>query len=198
MKKALVGTAVSVAVILAAWSLWYVKMHGFSARAKPTRYEEWAARHLRRLAIEPDARDRKNPVAQTELNIAEARDHFADHCAICHGNDGAGKTMIGQNLYPPAPDMRGGETQRLTDGELFNVVKNGVRFTGMPGWGGEDEGNWKLVLFIRHLPQLAAEERRLMNEVNHLDDMDMDDQDHGAMKPGVPMEQPKSGMKKEH
>ena len=73
---------------------------------------------------------------------------------------------MGRNMYPPAPDMRESGTQNLTDGELFFIVKNGIRFTGMPGWGGEDEDNWKLVLFIRHLPQLSQKELELMKEVN--------------------------------
>ena len=62
--------------------------------------------------------------------------------------------------------MRERETQDLTDGELFYIIKNGIRFTGMPGWGGEDEDNWKLVLFIRRLPQLSPKELELMKEVN--------------------------------
>ena len=111
----------------------------------------------------------KNPLAPTPLNIAEARDHFADHCAICHANDGGGKTMINEGLYPPAPDLRVRETQALSDGELLYIIKNGIRFTGMPGWGGDDEDNWKLVLFIRHLPELSDKERELMKEINGLD-----------------------------
>ena len=74
--------------------------------------------------------------------------------------------MINRGLYPPAPDLREPGTQGLTDGELFSIIKNGIRFTGMPGWGGEDEENWKLVLFIRHLPKLTAKEKELMREVN--------------------------------
>jgi hypothetical protein len=77
--------------------------------------------------------------------------------------------MIGENMYPPAPDMRKPDTQNLTDGELFYILRNGIRFTGMPGWGGEDDENWKLVHFIRRLPQLSQKELELMNEVNGLD-----------------------------
>ena len=55
------------------------------------------------------------------------------------------------------------------DGEIFYIIKNGIRFTGMPGWGGEDEENWKLVLFIRHLSSLTAREIELMNEINALE-----------------------------
>ena len=111
----------------------------------------------------------RNPLSPTPLNVAEGRDHFADHCAICHANDGSGKTMINEGLYPPAPDLRDRDTQQLSDGELLSIIKNGIRFTGMPGWGGEDNENWKLVLFVRHLPELSDKELELMKEVNGLD-----------------------------
>jgi mono/diheme cytochrome c family protein len=153
----------------AAWAFWFLTAHGFSAREKPTWYEERLARVARGLATPRGARELKNPVAADALSIAEARDHFADHCAICHGNNGSGKTLIGENLYPPAPDMRGETTQELSDGELFYIIKNGIRFTGMPGFGGDDEENWKLVLFIRHLPKLTPKELELMHEVNNLE-----------------------------
>ena len=148
---------------------WFITFYSFSARQKPSGFEAFLARNVRRLATPSHARAMTNPVAVSELAVAEARDHFADHCAICHGNDGSGRTQINEGLYPPAPDMRGGDTQELSDGELFYIIKNGIRFTGMPGWGGEDEENWKLVLFIRRLPKLSPKELELMNEVNNLD-----------------------------
>ncbi len=163
---ALLGLAIVVAAGL--WAYRFVKSHGFSAREKPAAWEAMLARNARRLASPPGAKDLRNPVAATPLNIAEARDHFADHCAICHANDGSGKTQINDGLYPPAPDMRVAVTQDLSDGELFYIIKNGIRFTGMPGWGGDDEENWKLVVFIRHLPKLTAKELDLMEEINGL------------------------------
>ena len=159
-----------VALLLAAGAAWwFITSHGFSARAEPLAVEAWVARHLRRLAIPAEAREARNPLEPTPLAIAEARDHFADHCAVCHANDGSGRTDINAGLYPPAPDMRGPVTQDLTDGEIFYIIKNGIRFTGMPGWGGEDEENWKLVLFIRHLPDLTETELELMKEINGLE-----------------------------
>src|SRR5262249_28979075 len=98
------------------------------------------------------------------------RAHFADHCAVCHGNDGSGNTEMGRGLYPKAPDMRLPATQNLSDGELFYIVENGVRLTGMPGWStgtkaGEEE-SWRLVHFIRHLPRLTQSEIEEMEGVN--------------------------------
>lgn len=142
----------------------YFVSHTFSARAKPSAVEAFIARRLRRLVTTPAVRDRPNPLQATPIALAEARDHFADHCAFCHGNDGTGKTAVNEGLYPPAPDLRDSWTQALTDGEIFAIIRDGIRFTGMPGWGGEDEENWKLVLFIRHLPKLTQEELELMKK----------------------------------
>jgi mono/diheme cytochrome c family protein len=160
-----VGLLAAAAVAL----FFYVRSRGFSARERPNALEMYLARQLRYLATTPESRNLKNPLQPTELGIAEARDHFADHCAVCHANDGSGRTLVGKNMYPPAPDMRSEETQRLTDGEIFSIIQNGIRFTGMPGFGGEDEENWKLVLFIRHVPKLSTIELQLMQEINNLE-----------------------------
>ena len=166
--KVVAWATASIAALGVVWALFEVRDHGFSAREKPARYEAFLARNLRRLASDPDASRLRNPVEPAPLAIGEARDHFADHCAPCHGNRGDGKTQINAGLYPPAPDMRESQTQNLSDGDLFYIVKNGIRFTGMPGWGGSDEDNWKLVLFIRHLPGITPQELEFMSEVNHM------------------------------
>ena len=145
-----------------------VVRHGFSARNQPSALESYVARTARKLAVSSKARNEKNPFPPSPEVIAEARAHFADHCAICHANNGNGNTEIGQNLYPKAPDMRLPQTQSLADGELYYTIHNGIRLTGMPAWGTEekDEDSWKLVLFIRHLPQLTPEEEREMKALN--------------------------------
>jgi mono/diheme cytochrome c family protein len=144
--------------------------HGFSARARPLAAEEFLARRLRWLATPAGVRDLRNPVAATPENLRGGRIHFADHCASCHGNDGSGETAIGRNLYPKAPDMRKVETQKLSDGELFYIIKNGIRFTGMPAWGegtaGDEESSWRLVQVIRHLPKQTRDEIEEMRRYN--------------------------------
>ena len=102
--------------------------------------------------------------------IEEGLRHFADHCATCHGNDGSGRTSIGQGLFPKPPDLRAEATQSLTDGELFYVIENGVRFTGMPGFAtGTEDGetaSWQLVRFIRALPRLSEADISRMESLN--------------------------------
>ena len=143
---------------------------GFSTHDEPSAMEAWVARSVRHWSTPADLRDEKNPLPLTPQVMAEARAHWADHCASCHGNDGKGKTALGERLYPRAPDMTLAATQSLSDGELFSIIENGVRLTGMPGFGsGTAEsayGSWTLVHFIRHLPKLTPQEIAEMEKLN--------------------------------
>jgi mono/diheme cytochrome c family protein len=147
---------------------WITIRRGFSARDNPSRLETYVAETARALSVPASERNAKNPFAPTPELLAEARSHFADHCATFHGNDGSGKTEIGQNLYPKPPDMRRSGMQNLTDGEIYYIIHNGIRLTGMPAWGdpGKDDDSWKLVLFIRHLPQTAPQQMKEMEQFN--------------------------------
>jgi len=144
---------------------------GISARVQaPGNVETELATRFRSMAIPRAAREMKSPVPPSEDAVREGMEHFADHCALCHANDGSGNTRIGQNLSPRVPDMRKPATQNLTDGELYYIIDNGVRMTGMPGWGGDPEhgpeANWNLIQFIRHLPKLTPAEEQRMRELN--------------------------------
>ena len=108
---------------------------GFSATDQPSAVERVMARTVRNLGIPRSARDEKNPWSATPDLLQEARENFTGHCAGCHGKDGDGRSGIGQNLYPKAPDLRRPETQKLTDGEIHYIIENGVQLTGMPAWG---------------------------------------------------------------
>jgi mono/diheme cytochrome c family protein len=143
---------------------------GLSTRTEPSRVEELMASSARRFATPAALRSQANPVEPTAEVLEQALGHFADHCATCHANNGSGDTTIGRNLYPRAPDMRAEPTQSLTDGELFSIIENGIRLTGMPAWGdGTKEGeheSWALVHFIRRLPKLTPDEIERMEALN--------------------------------
>jgi mono/diheme cytochrome c family protein len=167
--RALLFLLVAAGVIAGAVA-YSVARHGLSTRAEPSRTEELVARSMRRLATPDSVRSMANPVQPTPELLEEALVHFADHCAICHANNGSGETAIGRGLYPRAPDMRQAPTQTLSDGELFSIIENGIRLTGMPAWGtGTAEGeraSWALVHFIRRLPELTDEEIGRMETLN--------------------------------
>ncbi len=173
---ALLGLVVAVAASL---------LHdGLSSRATPTRFEIMIARNARHLAIPSNARLTQNPVLASAEDLRDARLHFGDHCAICHGNDGGGQTTIGNGLYPKPPDR---------------IIENGVRFTGMPAFstGGEHGGaqdSWKLVHFIRHLPHLTAAERIEMERYNPKgpDDREEEQRENDFLNGATPQRKPES------
>jgi mono/diheme cytochrome c family protein len=77
------------------------RANGFSARAEPSVIERWVARQARAMAAPAGARDRTNPIGDSPEVLAEARAHWADHCAVCHANNGSGDTEMGKHMYPP-------------------------------------------------------------------------------------------------
>ena len=153
---------------------------GFSAKTEPQAIEIFLARQIRHLAIPIEQRNTPNPVALSPDILQEGLAHFADHCAGCHANDGSGQTPIGKNVYPKAPDLRLPDTQSMSDGELFWVIHNGIRFTAMPAWGegdpAQDLDSWKLVHFLRHLPQLTTEELDQMKALNPKTKKDLEEE----------------------
>ena len=165
----IIGVVVLVAIVVAVIIFLSMIRRGFSTHDEPSRLEATMARVMRKWAVPSDLREMKNPVPLTPQVLADGRAHFADHCAGCHGNDGKGGGMAKQ-MYPEAPDMTLAATQSLSDGEIFSIIENGVRLTGMPGFGtGTAEsayGSWALVHFIRHLPKLTQEEMREMERLN--------------------------------
>ena len=189
--------AIVIIIALIAVAAASVLHDGVSARAKPTALETMMAREVRHMAIPARARSLQNPAAERPENLHDARLHFADHCAICHANDGSGDTLIGRNLYPKPPDLRREQTQKLADGELFWIIENGVRFTGMPAFGGaqgSDQDSWKLVRFIRHLPQLTEDERMEMERYNPKGPEDLEEeQEENNFLQGAPMQQKPEG-----
>lgn len=185
MKRTLLISAalLMLAVIVISGSLLlYIRSHGFSARLEPSPAEAALARRVRSLSIPRSIKEMPNPEPRNAEALLEAMAHFADHCAVCHANDGSGDTVIGKGLSPRPPDMRGAATQSQTDGELYNSIHNGIRFTGMPAFGdassgSKDSDTWNLVHFIRHLPQLTEEEKQAMKKMNPRSPAELEEED---------------------
>jgi mono/diheme cytochrome c family protein len=171
----LVGVLFLVVVVIAGTLLAYARATGLQSHGNPGPLETRVARAIRSVATPPAEKLRANPLAASNEAAAEGLQHFARYCALCHGNDGSGqKTPLGSGLFPKPPDLRGQDTQQLTDGELFYIIENGVRFTGMPAFGtgvrseaGERQ-TWQLVTFIRKIPSLTTNEIGWMESLNPL------------------------------
>jgi mono/diheme cytochrome c family protein len=181
-------------LVAAAAGYWYVASTGLSARAMPSPAEERLSRRIRAFSVPARVKRMSNPVPASREIIEAGLRHFADHCAVCHANDGSGDTLLGRGMYPRPPDLRSEETRNLSDGELFHIIENGIRFTGMPGFGEDtaesSNATWHLVHFIRYLPRVTQEELAEMARLNP-----KSPEEWKAMQEGAPDATPTTGSR---
>ena len=118
----------------------------FEKRTAMKSLDEWVDEHAPKQA---------NPFQPTTDNIMDGSMTYDKHCAVCHGSLKQPISPMRANYYPPVPQLMN-RTPDDPDGNLFYVVKYGVRFTGMPGWDGvlSDDDIWKTVVFIKNSAQM--------------------------------------------
>jgi mono/diheme cytochrome c family protein len=131
---------------------------GCTADKHPSQDETSVANAAKDVAIPLEAGKMKNPLPETAEVVSQGQEVFLGSCAQCHGPAGRGDSDIGRNMYPPAMDLSSSHVQHWSDAELFWIIQNGVRHTGMPSWRSSisDNDTWKLARFIHNLPRLDA------------------------------------------
>ncbi len=158
---ALVGV---IAVVIGGLVLW---SHGFDSRAEPSSVEENIAMRIHDSSI-PDKYEKVNNPLATRVDLIEAGGHYEEHCAACHADNGSGQPKFHGLMYPRPTDLRSEDTQDMSDGEIYWVIKNGIRWSGMPAFGkpgDNDEHAWKIVAYVKHLPKLTpAEEQQVLHQ----------------------------------
>lgn len=138
-----------------------------TAHDKPSTVEMALANAAKDIAIPIQAENLKNPIPDNQPTLSQGQQIYLQSCAVCHGSDGHGQTTLGQGMYPPAMDLTSPHVQHWDDAEMFWIIQNGVRMTGMASWKGalSSDDTWRLVLFIRHLPEVASAEPQTAGNV---------------------------------
>jgi len=156
-QKTIVVSIAALAVVFAALYA-FVVWEGSSAREDAPALEVSIAQWLLHHTVPARFKAMSNPLssAANSAGVAAGRDVYRSKCELCHAYDGGGKTEIGSGEYPRPPDLRGASVQRMSDGELFYHIKNGIRHTGMPAWELPDRKIWQVSAYLRNLPRVAA------------------------------------------
>lgn len=133
-------------------------LQGCTANKQPSQGETNLADAAKDVAIPLEAGKKKNPLPDTDEVVSQGQELFLGSCAQCHAADGRADTSLGRTMAPPAMDLTSSHVQHWSDAELFWIIQNGVRLTGMPAWHSSISENdtWKLARFIHHLPHLDA------------------------------------------
>lgn len=155
--KSLIRALILAPALLGAGALAFVYSGLYSVAATDPHWPitHWLMETARIRSIKAHAAGVAPPAGYDDpARIAAGVEHFAAHCAVCHGAPGVPRGEIARGLYPLPPDLAA-VAGRYTPGELFWIVKHGIKMTGMPGWADHgDDQLWATVAFLQKLPGL--------------------------------------------
>jgi mono/diheme cytochrome c family protein len=114
-------------------------------------------------AIHRRAPVQTNPFSSPD-DIRDGLLGYKQSCVDCHGARSVPQSDFGKGLNPPAPDLTLSFVRTMRDGELYWIVSNGIRMTGMPAFSSTHSSDeiWKIVAFVRHLPEMTEEEQQVL------------------------------------
>lgn len=154
MRKRVVFVSVFCLIGLALVGACIILSFNISALPEPGKFETSVANKAKNVLVRRETRRAKpKELPVTAAASDNAQNIFGSECASCHG-DGRTPSDIGRGMYPRTPDLGGAEVQHWSDPELFWIIHNGIRLTGMPAFGKQlsDEETWSLVHYVRSLP----------------------------------------------
>jgi mono/diheme cytochrome c family protein len=158
VRRSWVIGAIVFAILLGTAGL-FASRFSLTALAEPGRTETLVATKARRYLVGRESRHGvPDEPPQTQAGVLEGDKRFGAECAMCHGMNGHVPTETGRWMYPRAVDLTSPDVQSYSDRDLFWIVKNGIRLSGMPAFGKveSDEHIWDLVLYVRSLRASAS------------------------------------------
>jgi mono/diheme cytochrome c family protein len=183
--------AVAVLAIAGASTFIYAGAYDVSATRPHWPLTYWAMETVRVQSVKAQASGITPPPNWNDhVKVVDGTEHYAAHCASCHGAPGVPRGDIAKGLYPQPANLAR-SAQRYTSGEMFWILKNGIKMSGMPAWSDHsDDELWGTVAFLEKLPSMSeADYGKLIMESmkqggRHNHDDAMPGMDHGAM-PGM-------------
>ena len=156
MKRALTVVFVIVAIIVLVGVIGAFQFNP-SAMTEPGRTETYLATEAKHFLVRRASRAAIPPPADLQASIGGADILYGMECGACHALNVPKEMSLGGWMYPRGADLTSPEVQRYSDRELFWIVQNGIRMSGMPAFGKveTDAHIWKLVHYLRTLPAKA-------------------------------------------
>lgn len=189
-KKSIVVTGLASIVIAALFAscvglaIIYSGLINISALVPESPFTEWVLHTTMENSVERHGAAVGTPPRFDDSLVAEGLHHYREMCVTCHGAPGREPSEIGKGLRPSPPDLAKG-AKELSDGEIFWIVKNGIRMTGMPSFAGNhsDREIWGITAFVRRLPAISPQEYAALDRQasEHEDDhLHGHDHEHGG------------------
>lgn len=146
-------------VLLGGFAAIYAGVYDVAATEPHSPATSWLLETARTRSIKAHAANIHAPPGLDDpAKVIIGVEHYAAHCAVCHGAPGVPKGDIAHGLYPQPPNLA--ETaKRYSPGELFWILKNGIKMSGMPAWNDHsDDEFWATVSFLDKLPGMSEQD----------------------------------------
>jgi cytochrome c553 len=150
----------------------YAGVYNVSARVGHLPPTAWLLHFAMRKSARTHALGIDVPSLDDERMIVRGATYFSIGCAACHGEPGNPHTPVVNEMTPQAPPLSP-LIRTWTTRELYWIVDNGIKYTGMPAWatGTRPDEVWSMVAFLRQLPDMdTATYRKLAYEPGPLPD----------------------------
>ncbi len=160
--KVLIVILIIIGVIIGAGIIYvYSGYYNIAAIQPHLKMTVWLINEVREASIEYHSKGIKAPSTIDPNTMREGVRHFHEMCRLCHGAPGFPKEEFAEGLYPKPPDLASKDVQEGSDPEIFWVLKNGIKLTGMPAFGPTHDDNelWAMVRVFRRLPELKQPEQ---------------------------------------
>jgi len=167
MKKFIKLSIVSlVVIVVSAVMVVFSGVFNVSAGWEDPPLLRWLLASTREASIEVRAKDIDAPKLDRVTQVRNGFRSYREMCAICHTPPGKSNSPITLGLNPPPPDLSFVNEHAMSDSEIFWVIKNGIRMTGMPAWGPTHDDNeiWDIVAFVKALPSIDADAYRELDK----------------------------------
>lgn len=157
--KGVVAGAVGMLVLLIAFALLVILtgLYNVSASKGHAPIVAWALHTTFDHSVHRHAADIKPPASYTPAMIAAGASFYKASCAECHGGVGQKRNKWAEHMVPRPPDLVHSITD-LKHADVFWLVKNGAKMTGMPSFGPalDDKQIWDIAAFAKALPTMSA------------------------------------------
>jgi mono/diheme cytochrome c family protein len=146
-------------VLLGGFAVIYAGLYDVAATEPHSPVTSWLLETARTRSIKAHAAGIQTPPGLDDpAKVIIGVEHYAAHCAVCHGAPGVPNGDIAHGLYPQPPNLSEA-AKRYSPGELFWILKNGIKMSGMPAWSDHSDAElWSTVAFLKRLPGMSEQE----------------------------------------
>jgi len=157
--------AAVIILVIGAVAVAYSGVYNVAAGAPELGILQWLLSTTMQHSVKSHAQRITAPVELTDQQVRDGLRIYRETCVYCHGAPQQDPGDIGKGLNPKAPYLPD-TIGRWTSAQVFWIIKNGIKMTGMASYSDalKDDEIWNLVAFVQRLPELTPAQYKQMEQ----------------------------------